>query len=64
MLSLSFVPSSGQRVKSARFDLAKLELAGIGTRGTRLAPKPVRSLKNAPPKAKKKRASAKRTPRK
>ncbi len=64
MLTLSFVPSSGQRVKSARFDLAKLELAGIGTRGTRLAPKPVRSLKNAPPKARKKRAPRKRAPRK
>ena len=63
MLALSFVPSSGQRVKNARFDLAKLEPTGIGSRGTRLAPKPVRSVKNTPPKAKRKRVT-KRAPRK
>ena len=43
--SLEFVPAPRQRVKSARFDLTRLELTGIGAKGTRLAPKPVAKLK-------------------
>ena len=45
ILSLEFVPAPRQRVKSARFDLSKLELTGVGARGNRLAAKPIKSAK-------------------
>ena len=43
--SLEFAAAPRQRVKSARFDLSKLESTGIGARGTRLAPKAVARIK-------------------
>jgi topoisomerase-4 subunit A len=54
ILSLQFAPAPRQRVKSARFDLSKLEPTGIAARGTRLAGKPVSRVKLLAKKAKKK----------
>lgn len=45
ILSMEFVPASRQRVKSARFDLSTLEITGVGSKGNRLAPKPVKTSK-------------------
>jgi topoisomerase-4 subunit A len=45
IVSLQFVPAPRQRVKAARFDLSTLEPTGVAARGTRLASKPVKSLK-------------------
>lgn len=45
IIHLSFVPAKRQRVKSAQFDLEKLELTGVAARGIRLAPKPVSKVK-------------------
>ena len=57
-LKLSFRPAPRQRVKSARFDVSKLELTSPTARGTRLAPKPVSKLGFEPKKTRrKKRAS-------
>ena len=56
-VELRFAPAKRQRVKQGRFDLAKLELTGTTARGTRLAAKPVSSVKlltkatRTPPKA-------------
>ena len=60
VLTLSFVPAPRQRTRSARFDLTELKLTAPTARGTRLAPKPVKSIKHAPPK----KAGAKRGTRK
>jgi topoisomerase-4 subunit A len=46
MLTLSFVPAPRQRSKSAKFDLQTLEKTGVASKGIRLAPKPVRSMKH------------------
>ena len=40
-LALGFVPAKRQRLKSASFDLANLQLTSPTARGTRLAAKPV-----------------------
>ncbi len=40
-----FAPAPRQRVKTGRFDLAKLERTGTTARGARLARKPVKSVK-------------------
>jgi len=45
ILSLQFAPAPRQRVRSARFDLSKLEPTGVTARGVRLASKPVARLK-------------------
>jgi topoisomerase-4 subunit A len=45
ILSLQFAPAPRQRVKTARFDLSKLEPTGVSARGTRLAAKPVSRVK-------------------
>jgi topoisomerase-4 subunit A len=45
IVSLQFVPVPRQRVRSARFDLSKLEPTGVAARGVRLASKPVARLK-------------------
>jgi topoisomerase-4 subunit A len=45
ILSLQFVPAPRQRVKAARFDLSALDITGVASRGTRLAAKPVKSVK-------------------
>ena len=52
------MPAPRQRVKSARFDLTRLEPTGVAARGTRLAPKPVKSVKLLARKAKKKPAAS------
>ncbi|MGE3165226.1 MAG: DNA topoisomerase IV subunit A [Planctomycetota bacterium] len=44
-LELKFVPQKRQRVTETTFDLAAIELMGVGARGNRLAPKPVGRLK-------------------
>ncbi len=43
-LRLVFVPKKYQRVFESTFDLNSLELAGVSTRGTRLAPQPVQKV--------------------
>jgi len=48
VLRMSFVPAKRQRLRAAEFDLGALEFAGLTTRGTRLAPKPVSKLKHTP----------------
>ncbi|MGH0028223.1 MAG: DNA topoisomerase IV subunit A [Myxococcota bacterium] len=53
IVSLSFMPAPRQRVKSARFDLSKLEPTGVSARGNRLAAKPVKSVKLLARKARK-----------
>jgi topoisomerase-4 subunit A len=50
--SFEFAPAPRQRVKSARFDLTRLELTSVGAKGTRLAAKPVARLKLLARKAK------------
>ena len=45
-LKMSFVAVKRQRTKEARFDLGDLTFAGLGARGTRLAPKPVSRMKH------------------
>ena len=45
IVSMHFAPAPRQRVKSARYDLSKLESTGVSARGTRLAAKPVAKLK-------------------
>jgi len=45
IVSLDLAPAPRQRVKTARFDLSKLERTGVAARGTRLAAKPVRRVK-------------------
>ena len=45
IVSLEFAPAPRQRVRSARFDLSKLEPTGVNARGVRLATKPVARLK-------------------
>lgn len=52
IVSLHFAPSPRQRVKAARYDLSKLEPTGLSARGTRLAAKPVATLKLLARKAK------------
>jgi topoisomerase-4 subunit A len=49
LLQMSFVPAKRQRLRSAEFDLGELEFAGLTTRGTRLAPRPVAKLKHTLP---------------
>ncbi len=44
-VSFKFAPAPRQRVKTGRFDLAKLARTGTAARGTRLAAKPVNSIK-------------------
>ena len=44
-LELGFVPAKRQRLKSATFDLSKLQLIGPSARGARLAPKPVSKVR-------------------
>ena len=44
-VQFSYAPGARQRVKDARFNLAELEVVGITTKGTRLAPKPVTKLR-------------------
>ena len=44
-VKLIYTPAKYQRVTESEFDLSTLELTGTGARGTRLAPKPVRSVK-------------------
>jgi len=46
---LGFVPAKRQRVKSADYDLAELQLTSPTARGVRLAPKPVSKVKLAEP---------------
>jgi topoisomerase-4 subunit A len=48
---LAFVPAKYQRVTEAEADLDLLEPTSAGARGTRLAPKPVRSVKRIKPAA-------------
>jgi len=55
-VTMSFVPAPRQRVRVAHYDLGKLEPTGVTARGTRLAPKPVRSIKHTAPKRKPARA--------
>lgn len=59
--ALEFIPAPRQRVKTARFDLTRLEPTGIAARGTRMASKPVKSLKLLvrKPRPEPKRAAAK-----
>ncbi|RIL04829.1 MAG: DNA topoisomerase IV subunit A [Proteobacteria bacterium] len=45
ILHLKFAAMKRQRVHEATFDLAELETTGVAARGTRLAPKPVASVK-------------------
>jgi hypothetical protein len=42
---LTYVKAPRQRVHENEFDLATLEITGVGARGTRLAPKPVARIK-------------------
>jgi topoisomerase-4 subunit A len=56
-LKLDFVPAKRQRVKTATFDLSALEQTGTGSRGTRLAAKPVAKLKFEAAKSKSKSKS-------
>ena len=56
-LTVNFVPAPRQRVRVAHFDLSKLEVTGVTARGTRVAPKPVRSIKHT---ALKRKSSASR----
>ncbi len=58
MVSMDFVPALRQRSKTGKFDLGTLEPTGVAARGTRLAPKPVKSLKHA---AKKRKVTKKKT---
>jgi len=44
-VSMQFVPAPRQRVRTAKYDLSKLETTGVTARGVRLAPKPVSKLK-------------------
>ncbi len=44
-IGMQFTPAPRQRVRTAIFDLSKLELTGTTARGVRLAPKPVKTLK-------------------
>jgi len=48
VVGFEFVPAARQRVKTSRFDLAKLEPTGTAARGTRLAAKPVKAVKYTP----------------
>jgi topoisomerase-4 subunit A len=59
MLTLSFVPAPRQRSRSAKFDLQTLEKTGVASKGIRLAPKPVRSIKHT---ALKRKSTRKRKP--
>jgi topoisomerase-4 subunit A len=59
IVSLEFAPAPRQRVKTARFDLTRLELTGTTARGIRLAPKPVAKLKLLARKPKRKAEPAK-----
>lgn len=45
-LHMDYVPAKYQRVTSADYDLSTLEFMGVGARGVRLAPKPVRKMKH------------------
>jgi topoisomerase-4 subunit A len=63
-LKLDFVPAKRQRVKTASFDLSPLEPTGTGSRGTRVAPKPVAKLKFEAAKAKPARKSVRKPARK
>jgi topoisomerase-4 subunit A len=45
IVSLQFAPAPRQRVKSARYDLSRLEPTGVAARGIRLATKPVSKVK-------------------
>jgi topoisomerase-4 subunit A len=49
ILSLAFTRTPRQRIHSATFDLAALELTGVAARGVRLARKPVSRVKLLPP---------------
>jgi topoisomerase-4 subunit A len=44
-VAMQFAPAPRQRVRTAKFDLSKLEPTGTTARGVRLAPKPVKSVK-------------------
>jgi len=64
LLTMDLVPAKRQRVHTAEFDLADLDVIGVSARGSRLAPKPVARFKlekkdSAPPKPAKK---AKKSP--
>jgi topoisomerase-4 subunit A len=65
-LSLDFVPAKRQRVKTATYDLADLQMTSPTARGSRLAPKPVAKMQYKaadPPRAGKsaaKKAAAKK----
>jgi topoisomerase-4 subunit A len=48
--TLHFAPAKGQRVHEQVVDLGKLEPCGVGTRGTKLADKPVQKVVVQPPK--------------
>jgi topoisomerase-4 subunit A len=48
VVTFEFVPAARQRVKTGKFDLAKLETTGTAARGVRLAPKPVKTVKCTP----------------
>jgi hypothetical protein len=54
-VTLSFVPAKRQRVKSASYDLADLQMTSPTARGSRMAPKPVAKMQYKvadPPRAK------------
>jgi topoisomerase-4 subunit A len=65
-LDMGFVPAKRQRVKSATYDLADLQMTSPTARGSRLAPKPVSKVKltRAAPPAAKKSAARKKAARK
>ena len=44
-VEVTFSPAPRQRVKSAKFNLAELELTSVSARGTRIASKPVSKVK-------------------
>jgi len=50
-LMLDYVRAPRQRIRSGKFDLAKLVPMGVSARGVRLAPKPVSKLRLVPKKA-------------
>ena len=59
-LQLGFVPAKRQRVKSAKFNLADLQLISASARGSRLASKPVSKIQLKKAAAKPTSAPAKR----
>jgi len=59
-LLLDYVAAPRQRVRSGKFDLAKLARMGVSARGVRLAPKPVGKLRLLPKKTPRSKATAKK----